>query len=585
MSQIKCLYGFNKTANTLHHINEAINDRTLELVCPSCMKKLTTVNGNVRAKHFRHDSSDHDNHCSESALHIRAKTMISELMLISLPIEFDIDVFSVQSLTIKTKRLRSSHLEAAIAKSNLELRIYNGRIIPDCTLIVDFGDGVPRSVCIEVCVTHAIDEKKHREIIETNSIFAEIDLSSVKRDISDEELLLLITDPTNYKIDHAPEPEFELIKYKHPDWSEFYSEQAEVQYKNFLEEVIDSKASINLYKQDLTIEQISINEQNNSSISIKNICIKSTSILLTSTLGNYTHQRENNPYPHPEYILEEQLKFKLSVSKASNEHERIKRANHEFDLFIAELRNKQPAINFDNSPIAPLTNIIKSSGAVRSSSLYGNTLLIKIITLILKGLSNGNFLPQSISNACLANASLPTYAELTSLRNRQVHLSKNIHGSDYASYYDITKNKTAIDGQLVKKSDLVIGLIHALEPEIIKSCVNDVITYFDHHKLLNKLGTSGLREAGDISTKGFFESYFNKKYYRDIRKVCDKPTSISKDDNVLISHMRSDLIFIKSILPDSNLSGYQRMLDSIGKFEQKSSSIPAFSVDTIEVPF
>ena len=125
--------------------------------CPSCGAVLVAKKGSKREHHFAHYDASDCNHGSESALHLMAKNTIAALKKLFIPSMDD-------------------HHDGNIREFNtveLESRAFHS-FIPDIVLKND-----EEILCVEILVTHAVDEEKEKKIEKSKAPTIEIDLGGM----------------------------------------------------------------------------------------------------------------------------------------------------------------------------------------------------------------------------------------------------------------------------------------------------------------------------------------------------------------------------------------------------------------------
>jgi hypothetical protein len=181
---IKLPFGFK--GEILVHISEAERGLACGCICPSCESPLIARKGSVTAHHFSHYNGAECSHAVETALHLASKQILIDCLEITLPavqINFDCHPDPIPISAARTFRLSEVRAEHRTED-----------IVPD---IVAYSDGHP--LMIEIRVTHGVDEIKRDKIRRLGISTIEIDLSSVCRTFSRDELLAAVVHGTANK--------------------------------------------------------------------------------------------------------------------------------------------------------------------------------------------------------------------------------------------------------------------------------------------------------------------------------------------------------------------------------------------------
>jgi|SRR6185312_9738250 hypothetical protein len=162
--------GYGMRDGKLHFIEDVPRGLACNCVCVRCGQPLVARQGLIRQPHFAHWGVTSCNGAAESVLHLLAKELIAELNVIQVPRY----AFDRQRRT-KAGRLVQHH---ALVANGGEVRIDSVRIeesegdfIPDITI-----ESGPKSLIIEVAVTHRVSRAKLRRIRRRNVPAIEIRL-------------------------------------------------------------------------------------------------------------------------------------------------------------------------------------------------------------------------------------------------------------------------------------------------------------------------------------------------------------------------------------------------------------------------
>lgn len=172
----------------LVHISEVERGLDCECSCPACGHPLLARNGNVRMPHFAHYKDAECEHGYETAIHLAAKEVIEKAGYIVLP------RYVSDALYYKNFRNLTLVEPAKIYFEKIKLENKFQDVVPD-VLIEKAG----RLLCVEICVTHKVDERKINKMKEGNISGIEIDLSKIDRTINLELLKELVVDSIENK--------------------------------------------------------------------------------------------------------------------------------------------------------------------------------------------------------------------------------------------------------------------------------------------------------------------------------------------------------------------------------------------------
>ncbi len=163
-------------------------------VCPGCGGQLVAKKGTQRAHHFAHANTVDCDGLGESALHLACKDVIQECREMELPyvVASDGGYDGIRSyehqehhLVASSKRVRFDEVESEHAM---------GSIIPDITATAN-----GHTLCVEIKVTHAVDDEKSRyyETLQQSAI--EVDASDLPRDALRHVIKERVIDCTKHK--------------------------------------------------------------------------------------------------------------------------------------------------------------------------------------------------------------------------------------------------------------------------------------------------------------------------------------------------------------------------------------------------
>lgn len=146
------------------HVKDAKNGLQCDCTCYGCEEKLEAHQGKKQVWHFQHTKESDCNGNPDKGLH-------------SLAIEILANSKELKISPIKTIRYRIEGIEKK-----------HGEFIPDLTAAEDDGT----NWWFEVAVTHFLEEEKIKHINDLNQKCIEINLSTIPRDITVEDLKNLI---------------------------------------------------------------------------------------------------------------------------------------------------------------------------------------------------------------------------------------------------------------------------------------------------------------------------------------------------------------------------------------------------------
>lgn len=173
LPDIKLPFGIRD--GTVVHISQVQQGLACGCVCPVCKKPLVARKGAVVVPHFAHYQGAECARAAETALHLEAKRILAERREIWLP-EVTVSIGSYgRCIEISPER--------AFALDEVQAECRTGDVVPD--IMARCGE---IQLMIEITVTHGVDEAKFRKIRQFGISTIEIDLSSVCRAFSAEDL-------------------------------------------------------------------------------------------------------------------------------------------------------------------------------------------------------------------------------------------------------------------------------------------------------------------------------------------------------------------------------------------------------------
>jgi competence CoiA-like predicted nuclease len=162
-------YGLDKRTGRLVHISKAKHGVECELFAPCCGEPLVAKNnGKIYTHHFAHYSSDECSTAEETAAHLLAKEVASEISEIAVPVLIPPEKVTAYSklYTLQLKQIKTASVE----------RYHNtpdGKIFADVWIVTtDCGE-----YGFEMYVTHEIDDKKKQKILSDKYTYIEIPIN------------------------------------------------------------------------------------------------------------------------------------------------------------------------------------------------------------------------------------------------------------------------------------------------------------------------------------------------------------------------------------------------------------------------
>ena len=180
---------FGLKNSQLVHISDVEPGLKCECFCPACRHPLVAKKGRIKIHHFAHDRSSQCKHAYETSIHLAAKKVIEQAGYIQLPnLEHEYEIIN----TRQQARLSFDQTRIYFDKIYLESKFHD--IVPD---ILIEKDG--RLLCIEIFVTHEVDEQKRKKVEGSKLSAIEIDLSKIDRSINFESLKEIVVNSVENK--------------------------------------------------------------------------------------------------------------------------------------------------------------------------------------------------------------------------------------------------------------------------------------------------------------------------------------------------------------------------------------------------
>lgn len=177
----------------IRSVDEVTRGLACDCTCPSCRERVLARQGAVREWHFAHASGADCDGAAESALHSAAKQLLLESHGIALP-----EIYAHSTITLPDGRTgfgeaRKPELWVDYHSAEVEKTI--GNIRPDVVVIIENV-----TLCIEIAVTHFVDENKKECLSKLALPTIEIDLANIKQEKWDWNLLQeVVVDSATHK--------------------------------------------------------------------------------------------------------------------------------------------------------------------------------------------------------------------------------------------------------------------------------------------------------------------------------------------------------------------------------------------------
>lgn len=565
---LKCVYGFSLAQNRLYHVLEAIALDVNDLVCPSCLNPVITVNGSIRAKHFRHHLSEEMKKCSETSLHIRAKILLSGFRSINIPIRDSLSFLRINNEVLETRVFELNNPSGTVLKSAVELSITSHGVIPDCTLEVDFGNGESTTVNYEVFVTHAVDEQKREKIKNTGQVFIEIDLSDLDYDIDDFKLEEALLDLKRHSFkSNRPAPE----KFSNKlgcGWLFFGSIEAESQYHRYISEKTFS--GLNLYGKtrfetlvhtaDGGSNLVSSSNDNLGLVNSIAVNIISDSIVCNSDFGEVRLDRRLNPYPPHDEIP--RLYCKAVLSEIENEHFRRADAVVMAEISsIDKLLSETIAINDYPREVTGIFHaLFKCKYSTALSKVFGNRLILIVPFII--DLVGGHYVEADhIVDSCFKHLATPCDSFESKVSSMIFNIRKNFpqeHGGYIWLKSDVQiENKFSREctRRAISKLSAHDDFVTASSMDRIEFSIKKLLINLCELKLLSRGSNGSSFGLGAIGFNDYCRTYFSGVYYKKIMALVSS-NKVCKESYEMFNKINSEYNVIKWIPGNRWAYGY-----------------------------
>ena len=149
-------------------------------ICPACNHPLVAKKGKINIHHFAHHNQDECQSAFETSLHLAAKKVIEEAGYVMLP-EVKNEIFVSRRIDLAAK--------TRLYFDGIYLERKHDDFIPD--IIIEKKGHL---LNIEICVSHAVDERKRRKIENSELSTIEVDLSKINQSVDFELLREYIVD-------------------------------------------------------------------------------------------------------------------------------------------------------------------------------------------------------------------------------------------------------------------------------------------------------------------------------------------------------------------------------------------------------
>ncbi|MCU7191711.1 topoisomerase DNA-binding C4 zinc finger domain-containing protein [Turicibacter sanguinis] len=180
-------YIFGLRGEEIVHISDVDKGLNCNVICPLCKSKLVAKKGSKNKHHFTHHNNDECRGGIETSLHLAAKDILSKSKEFRIP-----EVYLNFPESYKKSELISENRKIPIDNVYLEKKFDD--IIPD--LIIESKG---KKLCVEIFVTHKVDNIKLNKIKKLDISMIEINLSEWIEDQDLETLTHLLIEETENK--------------------------------------------------------------------------------------------------------------------------------------------------------------------------------------------------------------------------------------------------------------------------------------------------------------------------------------------------------------------------------------------------
>jgi hypothetical protein len=187
MANTKLQLPYGIKGGVLTHVSQVPSGIACNCTCPACDAPLVAKKGHLKLHHFAHAKDSDCASALETALHLAAKSILSQRRQIVLP-EVKTHFWNSRYSCVLAHE-QTYFLE----RVDVEKRV--GLIIPDLLVYIR-----GRPIAIEVRVTHAVDKPKSAHYRSLSLSALEIDLSQAPRSLTFEELEPLVVGPGPHKM-------------------------------------------------------------------------------------------------------------------------------------------------------------------------------------------------------------------------------------------------------------------------------------------------------------------------------------------------------------------------------------------------
>jgi len=190
--------------HSLVHVSAVATGLACACICPQCESQLVAKNNplNKRVAHFQHYQTSECDQAVETSLHLLAKEVLDQSRQMMLPgfkerfVVKDKKYRGYGPLLDEEKEFLKSEL---VTLEDVKIEIYQEGIKPDLLVWVN---GEP--VMVEIYVTHKVDPDKLKRIKKKEIPAIEIDLHTINRTISREDLKSILMSGEFSKWIHSP---------------------------------------------------------------------------------------------------------------------------------------------------------------------------------------------------------------------------------------------------------------------------------------------------------------------------------------------------------------------------------------------
>lgn len=182
-------YQYGLHNGQLVHVNDVESGLKCSCICPYCKKTFVAHKGIKNKYHFKHFSAENCKYSYETALHYRAKEIISQKKYLRLPANSYYLLKKAWLWNSNNGPLNVMSYIQEVKFDKIEVETWEGNFRPDLKCYI--GNKV---LYIEITVTSGIGHDKHQKFKELKTPVFEFKLSKFGRDINEEALRKVLYD-------------------------------------------------------------------------------------------------------------------------------------------------------------------------------------------------------------------------------------------------------------------------------------------------------------------------------------------------------------------------------------------------------